>query len=47
MNNVNHLIDVMVRCGALFEVWTGFLSIIQKSFGFKGLTRNTAEACIC
>jgi hypothetical protein len=37
VNNVNHLIDVTVRCGVLFEVRTGFLNIIYMSFGFKGL----------
>jgi hypothetical protein len=28
LNSVNQLIFVMVRCGVLFEVWTGFLNNI-------------------
>jgi hypothetical protein len=28
LNNVNQLIFVMVKCGVLFEVRTGFLNII-------------------
>jgi hypothetical protein len=28
LNNVNQLIFVMVKCGVLFEVWTGFLNNI-------------------
>jgi hypothetical protein len=37
LNSVNQLIFVMVKCGVLFEVQTGFLNIIWTSFGFKGL----------
>jgi hypothetical protein len=32
LNNVNQLILVMVKCGVLFEVRTGFLNIISISF---------------
>jgi hypothetical protein len=28
LNNINHLIFVMVKCGVLFEVRTEFLNII-------------------
>jgi hypothetical protein len=28
LNSINHLIFVMVECGVLFEVRTGFLNII-------------------
>jgi hypothetical protein len=28
LNNINHLIFVMVKCGVLFEVQTEFLNII-------------------
>jgi hypothetical protein len=28
LNNVNQLIFVMVKCGVLFEVRTGFLNLI-------------------
>jgi hypothetical protein len=28
LNNVNHLIDVMVSCGVLFERQTEFLNVI-------------------
>jgi hypothetical protein len=28
LNSVNQLISVMVKCGVLFEVRTGFLNII-------------------
>jgi hypothetical protein len=40
LNSVNQLIFVMVKCGVLFEVRTGFLNIIKMSFGFKGLNRG-------
>jgi hypothetical protein len=33
---------VMVKCGVLFEVRTGFLNNIYTSFGFKGLTNMKA-----
>jgi hypothetical protein len=37
LNSINQLIFVMVKCGVLFEVRTGFLNIIiQTSFGLKG-----------
>jgi hypothetical protein len=42
LNTVNQLIVVMVKYGVLFEVRTGFLNIIQTSFGFKGLTTLSA-----
>jgi hypothetical protein len=35
LNGINQLIDVMVKCGVLFEVRTEFLNIIYTSFGFK------------
>jgi hypothetical protein len=38
LNSVNKLIVVMVKRGILFDVRAEFLSIIQKRFGFKGLT---------
>jgi hypothetical protein len=34
LNNINHLIFVMVKC-VLFEVLTEILNIIQMTFGFK------------
>jgi hypothetical protein len=37
LNRVNKLIFVMVKCGVFFEVWTQFLNIIYRSFGFKWL----------
>jgi hypothetical protein len=37
LNSVNQLMFVMVKCGVLFEVRTGFLNIIETIFGFKGL----------
>jgi hypothetical protein len=37
INSVNQLIFVMVKCCIFFAVQTGFLNIIQMSFGFKGL----------
>jgi hypothetical protein len=37
LNSVNQLIFVMVKCGVLFEVRTGFLNNIWTSFVFKGL----------
>jgi hypothetical protein len=40
LNNVNHLIFAMVKCGVLFEVWTETLNIIQTIFGFKGLIKS-------
>jgi hypothetical protein len=38
LNNIKHLIVVMVKYGVLFEVLPGFLNIIQRSFFLKGLT---------
>jgi hypothetical protein len=40
LNSVNQLIFVMVKCGVLFEVRTGFLNIIYKSCGFKCVKYN-------
>jgi hypothetical protein len=40
VNSVNQLIFVMVKCGVLFEVRTGFLNNIKTSFGFKGLIND-------
>jgi hypothetical protein len=37
LNNINQFIFVMVKCGVLFEVRTGFLNTIYTSFGFRGL----------
>jgi hypothetical protein len=37
LNSVNHLIFVMVKCGAFFAVRTEFLNIIYLSFRFNGL----------
>jgi hypothetical protein len=34
--SVNHLIFVMVKCGVLFEVRTGFLNVIYTNFDFEG-----------
>jgi hypothetical protein len=39
LNSVNLLICVMVKCGVLFEVRTGYLNNIYTSFGFKGLNK--------
>jgi hypothetical protein len=41
LNSVNQLIVVMVKCGVLFEVRTGFLNNIETSFVFKGLMHIT------
>jgi hypothetical protein len=38
--SVNQLIFVMVKCGVLFEVRTGFLNTIWTSFGIRGLNRG-------
>jgi hypothetical protein len=46
LNGVNQLIFVMVKCDVLFEVRTGFLNIIQTSFGFKGLNLNSVNQLI-
>jgi hypothetical protein len=35
LNGINQLIFVVVKCGVLFEVRTGFLNVICASFGFK------------
>jgi hypothetical protein len=40
LNNVIQLIFVMVKCGVLFEVRTGFLNIIYTSFGYRGLIND-------
>jgi hypothetical protein len=37
VKKINQLIFVMVKCGVLFEVRTGFLNNIWTSFGLKGL----------
>jgi predicted Holliday junction resolvase-like endonuclease len=46
LNSVNQLIFVMVKCGVLFEVRTGFLNIIWTSFVFKGLNLNSVNQLI-
>jgi hypothetical protein len=46
INSVNQLIFVMVKCGVLFEVWTGFLNTIWTSFVFKGLNFNSVNQLI-
>jgi hypothetical protein len=40
LNNINQLILVMVKCGVLFEVRTGFLNVIYTSFGFQWPSRH-------
>jgi hypothetical protein len=40
LDSVNQLIFVMVKCGVLFEVRTGFLNIIYRSVGLKRLQAN-------
>jgi hypothetical protein len=40
LNSVNHLIDVMVKCDALYEVRTELLNIIWTIVGFKGLSNT-------
>jgi hypothetical protein len=37
LNNINHLISLMVKWCVLFEVRAEFLTNIRRSFGFKGL----------
>jgi hypothetical protein len=44
-NSVNQLIFVMVKCGVLFEVRTGFLNIIEMGFVFKGLRKCSTHLC--
>jgi hypothetical protein len=39
-NSIYQLIFVMDKCCVFFETGTGFLAIIQISFGFKGLMYN-------
>jgi hypothetical protein len=46
LNSVKQLIFVMVRCGVLFEVRTGFLNNVQTSFDFKGLNLNSVNQLI-
>jgi hypothetical protein len=43
LNSVNQLIFVMVKCSVLFEVRTGFLSIIKSIVGFERLTCDVNE----
>jgi hypothetical protein len=37
LNSVNQLIFLMVKCGVLFEVRTGFLNIISMNFVLQEL----------
>jgi hypothetical protein len=46
LNSVNQLIFVMVKCGVLFEIRTGFLNNIYTSFVFKGLNLNSVNQLI-
>jgi hypothetical protein len=46
VNSVKKLIDVMVKCGVLFEVRTEFLNNIYTSFVFKGLNLNSVNQLI-
>jgi hypothetical protein len=46
LNSVNQLIFVMVKCGVLFEVRTGFLNNVYTSFVFKGLNLNSVNQLI-
>jgi hypothetical protein len=48
LNSVNQLIVIMVKCGVLFEVWTGFLNTIQTRFVFQRLkTRRVLTDLLC
>jgi hypothetical protein len=40
LNSIKQLIFVIVKCCVLFTVRAEFLSIIWKTFGFKGLKYN-------
>jgi hypothetical protein len=46
LNSVNQLIFVMVTCGVLLEVRTGFLNTVQMCSGCKGLIKIPTQVLI-